>query len=82
MNNNNDPRNKEKNKQGYENPADQTPRREGGDDSLAESSPQDTRADEKVIVNEQRENKIVNAPSQTAAHVSKGNDEDIVNDAG
>ena len=35
---------------------DVTPRREGGDDSIAESSPQDTRADEKVIVNEQKGN--------------------------
>lgn len=77
-----DPRNKNKSKDGYQNPADETPRREGGDDALAESSPEDTRADEKVIVNEQRENKVVNAPSQTGAHVTKGNDEDIVNSAG
>ncbi len=34
--------------------------------SLTESSPTDSRADEKVIVNEQREDQIVNAPSQTA----------------
>ena len=52
---------------------DTTPRREGGDDSLAESSPTDNRSDEKVIVNEQRENKIVNAPSQTAVNTSEGN---------
>jgi hypothetical protein len=58
-----------------------TPRREGGDDSLAESSPIDTRSDEKVIVNEQRANKTVNAPSQTAANTSEAssNDEEIVN---
>jgi len=59
-----------------------TPQREGGDDSLANSSPSDIRSDEKVIVNEQRENKIVNAPSQTAANTSEGvsNDEEIIND--
>lgn len=60
---------------------DQTPRREGGDDALAETNPTDSRADEKVIVNEQREHKTVNAPSQTAANTSEetGNEEDIVN---
>ena len=59
---------------------DTTPRREGGDDSLAESSPTDSRSDEKVIVNEQRENKIVNGPSQTDANSSEsiGSDEDIL----
>ena len=59
---------------------DMTPRREGGDDALAESSPTDDRSDEKVIVNEQRENKIVNAPSQTAVNASEGssNDEEIL----
>ena len=59
---------------------DTTPRREGGDDALAESSPTDSRSDEKVIVNEQRENKIVNAPSQTAANPGEGytNDEEIM----
>lgn len=31
--------------------ADQIPRREGGDDSLAEASPEDPRDDEKVLVN-------------------------------
>mgnify|MGYP003575021941 CR=1 FL=1 len=68
-----DPRNKPGRQAGpsYENPADQTPRREGGDDALAETDPTDSRADEKVIVNEQREHKTVNAPSQTAAHTSE-----------
>lgn len=68
---------------GTTNKADETPRREGGDDSLAETSPTDSRADEKVIVNEQRENKTVNAPSQTAANTSENvsNDEEIVNGA-
>jgi hypothetical protein len=62
------------------NPADQTSRREGGDDTLAEASPNDNRADEKVIVNEQREHKTVNAPSQTAANTSEGisNDEETI----
>jgi hypothetical protein len=59
---------------------DMTPRREGGDDSLAEASPYDSRDDEKVIVNEQRENKTVNRPSQTAANTSEeaGSDEEVL----
>jgi hypothetical protein len=54
--------------------------RDGGDESLVNSSPTDSRSDEKVVVNEQRGNKIVNAPSQTAANTSEGssNDDDIV----
>jgi len=54
--------------------------REGGDDSLANSSPTDSRSDEKVVVNEQRANKTVNAPSQTAAHTSEGSsyDDEII----
>jgi len=36
---------------GYKNPPDLTPRREGGDDALAEIMPNDNRADEKVIAN-------------------------------
>jgi hypothetical protein len=55
---------------------DMTPRREGGDDALAESSPVDPNSDEKVIVNEQRGNKTVNAPSQTAAHTSETENSD------
>lgn len=58
--------------------------REGGDDSLANTSPSDSRADEKVIVNEQREHKIVNAPSQTAVNPEgsgASSDEEIVNGA-
>lgn len=46
--------------------------RESGDDSLVNSSPADIRSDEKVVVNEQRANKIVNGPSQTAANTSEG----------
>jgi hypothetical protein len=59
---------------------DMTPRREGGDDSLAEASPYDSRDDEKVIVNTQRENKTVNIPSQTAAHTSEdeSSDDDVL----
>jgi hypothetical protein len=54
--------------------------REGGDDSLVNSSPTDSRSDEKVVVNEQRGDKIVNGPSQTAANTSEGssNDDEIL----
>lgn len=64
---------------GYENFPDVTPRREGGDDALAESSPTDERSDEKVIVNEQRGNKITNGASQTEANPSEisGSDDEI-----
>ena len=41
---------------------DVTPRREGGDDSIAESSPLDSRADEKVTVNEQRDDSLSQNP--------------------
>jgi len=62
---------------------DQTPRREGGEDSAEDMSPTDNNADEKVIVNEQREHKTVNAPSQTAANTSEGisNDEDTIDNS-
>jgi len=50
--------------------------REGGDNSLANSSPTDSRSDEKVVVNEQRSDKIVNGPSQTAANTSEGSSYD------
>lgn len=55
--------------------------REGGDEALEYSSPVDHNSDEKVIVNEQRANKTVNTPSQTAAHPSEaeGADEEIIN---
>lgn len=71
-----DPR--EKNKQGpFTSPEPERPmEREGGDDNLADSSPTDSRSDEKVIVNEQRENKTVNAPSQTAAYSEGNNSEE------
>ena len=63
--------------------ADQTPRREGGEDSAEHISPTDDNADEKVIVNEQREHKTVNAPSQTAVNTSEGisNDEDTIDNS-
>lgn len=57
-------------------PAENAPGREGGDDALTEASPTDERADEKVIVNQQRENQAVNAPSQTA--FTTNNAEDII----
>ena len=67
-----DPKEKGKgNEPGYENPPDMTPRREGGDDALAETDPMDSRADEKIIVNEQRQHKEVNTPSQTESHNSE-----------
>ncbi len=72
----------------YASQGDGTPRqegdvREGGDDALAQSSPTDPDSDEKVIVNEQRANKTVNAPSQTAANTSEANsyDDEIVDRA-
>jgi hypothetical protein len=63
--------------------ADQTPRKEGGEDSIESMSPTDDNADEKVIVNEQREHKTVNAPSQTAVNTSEGisNDEDTIDNS-
>jgi len=64
----------------YSSQPDNSVERKGGDDSLVESSPTDSRSDEKVVVNEQRANKTVNAPSQTAANTSEGssNDEEIL----
>jgi len=68
----NGPRNKEDNtKSTFETRPDVTPRREGGDDALAEKDPTNSRLDEKVIVNEQSEQKIVNSPSQTDVHASE-----------
>ena len=76
--NNQPPRKAVNGKPGKE--SENAPGREGGDDALENASPTDDRADEKVIVNEQREDKIVNAPSQTAANTSEGNsfDEEII----
>ncbi|MFN2456607.1 MAG: hypothetical protein ABR502_00245 [Chitinophagaceae bacterium] len=66
---------KSKKKDGYD--TDSAKQKESGTDSLFESSPTDSNADEKVIVNSEKENKIVNAPSQTAPNTS-GNDGDII----
>jgi len=56
------PRNKEDNTNAtFDTRPDVTPRREGGDDALAEKNPTDSRLDEKVIINEQSGQKIVNA---------------------
>jgi hypothetical protein len=54
--------------------------REGGDDSLVNSSPTDNRSDEKVVVNEQRSGKIVNGAPQTSADIIEGssNDDEIL----
>lgn len=57
-------------------PPDPTKRREKGDDSLENANPNDSRADEKVIVNEQSSNKTVNAPSQTAVNTSENESSD------
>lgn len=65
----------------YDTMPDQTPRREGGDDALGEVLPNDNRADEKVIVNEQREHKTVNTPSQIKAHTSETESSDDEVDA-
>lgn len=75
-----DPRNKKKERAGAPVQPEQSTGRESGDD-LTESSPTDIHSDEKVIVNEQRGNKLVNGPSQTAPNTSEGNsnDEEIVN---
>lgn len=75
----NQPRKKDYHKD-YDSTADQTPAREGGDDAIADSSPSDSRLDEKVVVNTQRENKAVNSPSQTAPYPSEleGNEEDVI----
>ena len=71
------PKDKKNTRNNSETLPDQTLRREGGDDALSEINPDDTRADEKVIVNEQRSNKAVNAPSQTAANINKDTEDEI-----
>ena len=61
----------------YESFPDVTPRREGGDDALAESSPLDSRSDEKVIVNTKRgEEKIANGQAEKAASTNDNNSGD------
>ena len=46
---------------------DQTPRREGGDDALAESSPTDRRSDEKVIDNKRELTQTLSNEVETSA---------------
>ena len=77
-----DPRDRNIDRPSYDT-ADTTPRREGGEDSAENLSPTDDNANEKVIVNEQREHKTVNAPSQTAVNSSEGisNDEDTIDNS-
>jgi len=62
---------------------DQNPGREVEGNSAEDMSPTDNNADEKVIVNEQREHKTVNAPSQTAVNASEGitNDEETIDNS-
>jgi hypothetical protein len=57
---------------------DETPRREGGDDALAETDPADGRADEKVIVNQHRESGAAGAQGGPVSRNSNdiSNDED------
>ncbi|MDB5196187.1 MAG: hypothetical protein JWP88_557 [Flaviaesturariibacter sp.] len=45
----------------YVNEPDQTPRREGGDDALAEVTPTDPAADEKVIANNPQPSRLTAA---------------------
>ena len=80
MNNQQDPKDPRKKQQPGNPDSKAGNEREGGDDAL-QSSPTDSRLDEKVIVNEQRSDKIVNSPAQAATNDSEstGNDEEIVN---
>jgi hypothetical protein len=54
-----------------ENKSNDAPQREGGDDAL-NAEPNDSRLDEKVIVNEQRSDKVVNGSSQTNPFEEEG----------
>lgn len=63
------PRNKEENKSTTEAKPD---KKKEGDDILSEKDSTNSRLDEKVIVNEQSSQKIVNAPSQTEPHPVEG----------
>lgn len=77
-----DPKEKRQNESeaGYENPPDVTPRREGGDDALAETNPLDSRADERIIVNEPKEELSDNSASQSGLHSSQieNNDQNVL----
>jgi hypothetical protein len=63
----------------FESQPDLTPRREGGADSLAEAAPTDSRADEKVIVNSQTEDKIVNNDSPTNSDQQSSSSGNVTN---
>ncbi len=60
-------------------PADATPRKIGDDDSLENSSPTDSRSDEKVIANRHQAGSTDNAPWPTAANTREAdaNDDSI-----
>lgn len=60
------------------------PQKNDSDDASGYLSPTDSRADEKVIVNEQRANKTVNTPSQTGSYTSESNsyDDEIIDSSG
>ncbi|TCZ69584.1 hypothetical protein [Flaviaesturariibacter aridisoli] len=62
------------NEPGYSNPADVTPRREGGDDSLAEANPSDPRNDEKVLTRSESER--TPAPGDAGANSAPRSNED------
>ena len=60
-----DPRNKEDNSGStFEIQADETPRREGGEDAIGEKITSDSRLDETIIANTQGENQSVNPSAQ------------------
>ena len=81
MNNQQDPPKDPRKKQQPGNPDAKTADGRESSENALESSPTDSRLDEKVIVNEQRSDKIVNSPAQAATNDSEstGNDEEIVN---
>lgn len=64
------------NEPGYnDSAADLTPRREGGDDSLAEARPEDPRNDEKVLT--QSESERTPAPGDAGANSAPRSNEDV-----
>jgi hypothetical protein len=65
---------------GYDKPETESIR-DGGDDALS-ADPDDARLDEKVIVNEQRSEKVTNVPAQSGINSSEvsGNDDEILED--
>jgi hypothetical protein len=63
----------------YDNVPGSNTEKNSGEEALLQSSPTDTDADEKVIVNSSQENKIVNSPSQTSAGINKDATNDEAN---